>query len=59
MIRVNGLYKEVVRRGVVVSFKEYRVDLRFLKKKSKEVDSNVKKREILFEKIVRKRRRFK
>ncbi|KAF2564120.1 hypothetical protein F2Q70_00018890 [Brassica cretica] len=43
------------RRGVEISPKEYRVDPRFLKKKSKEVDSNVKKRETLREKTARKR----
>ncbi|KAJ4900350.1 Pentatricopeptide repeat-containing protein PNM1 [Raphanus sativus] len=58
--RANGLYKEAARRGVEVSPKEYRVDPRFLKKKSKEVvDSNVKKRETLPEKTARKRRKLK
>ncbi|KAG2263599.1 hypothetical protein Bca52824_070678 [Brassica carinata] len=59
LTRANGLYKEAARRGVEVSPKEYRVDPRFLKKKSKEVDSNVKKRETLPEKTARKRRRLK
>ncbi|CAN7118345.1 unnamed protein product [Brassica rapa subsp. narinosa] len=59
LTRANGLYKEAARRGVAVSPKEYRVDPRFLKKKSKEVDSNVKKRETLPEKTARKRRRLK
>ncbi|CAH8389620.1 unnamed protein product [Eruca vesicaria subsp. sativa] len=57
--RANGLFKEAVRRGVEVSPKEYRVDPRFLKKKSKDVESDVKKRETLPEKTARKRRRLK
>ncbi|CAA7030874.1 unnamed protein product [Microthlaspi erraticum] len=59
LMRANGLYKEAARRGVAVSPKEYRVDPRFLKKKTKEVDGNVKKRETLPEKTARKRRRLK
>ncbi|CAN8264871.1 unnamed protein product [Cochlearia groenlandica] len=57
--RANGLYKEAARKGISVSPKEYRVDPRFLKKKTKEVDSNVKKRETLPEKTARKKKRLK
>lgn len=59
LTRANGLYKEAAKKGIAVSPKEYRVDPRFLKKKTKEVDSNVKKRETLPEKTARKRRRLK
>lgn len=60
LTRANGLYKEAARRGIAVSPKEYRVDPRFLKKKkTKEVDSNVKKRETLPEKTARKKKRLK
>ncbi|XP_010456871.1 PREDICTED: pentatricopeptide repeat-containing protein PNM1, mitochondrial-like [Camelina sativa] len=59
LTRANGLYKEAAKKGIAVSPKEYRVDPRFLKKKSKEVDSNVKKRETLPEKTARKKKRLK
>ncbi|CAH2044085.1 unnamed protein product [Thlaspi arvense] len=59
LTKANGLYKEAARNGIAVSPKEYRVDPRFMKKKTKEVDSNVKKRETLPEKTARKKRRLK